>query len=247
MNVFSNLMFRSSLLLSALLSISTAYAGVVLNSTRVIFNDGQNEKTIQLQNKDVYPNLVQLWIDEGDENSSIENTKAPFMISPQVFRLNANTSQVVRLVFTGQQQVPNDRESLYYMNFSEFPAAKKQDSDENRLMVVFKNRVKVFYRPKNIVGDSTEVQKKLRVKLLTQGPTQQLQIENPTAYYANIQQLSIINASQQKNLKNNEMIAPKTSVNWSIPTDYKVSQTSTIKLTLINDYGTLVSNEIPLN
>ncbi|TCM69173.1 fimbrial chaperone protein [Acinetobacter calcoaceticus] len=247
MKVFSQHLLKSSVLLASLLSVSTAYAGVVLNGTRVIFNDGQKEKTIQLQNKDHYPNLIQLWIDEGDVSSSIETAQAPFVISPQVFRLNANTSQIVRLVFTGQQQVPNDRESLYYMNFSEFPAAKKQDSDENRLMVVFNNRVKVFYRPKNIMGNASDVQTKLQMKLHTQGTSHQLHIENPTAYFANIQQLSIQTAAQDIVVKRNEMIAPKSSVTWDVPTNYKDSQQSKIKFNLINDYGSLLSNEIPLN
>ncbi|AOA59720.1 fimbrial biogenesis chaperone [Acinetobacter larvae] len=228
------------------------WAGVVLTGTRIIFADGQKEKTIYLQNKDSYPNLVQIWLDEGDENLNIENSSAPFVVGPQIFRIQPDAVQTVRLRFLGQDQVPQDRESLFYMNFSETPALKKSASDANRLVVVFKNRIKVFYRPKQIVGQASELSTHLQFKLHRQDTQTVLQIHNNSAYFANVKSLSLV-ASQHLMgkgvakalvVKENEIIAPKSTVQWPVAGNLVDKQH--IRLSLVNDYGVLIEHELPL-
>lgn len=238
---------KSHILIGGLTIMSAAFSGVVLTGTRVIFPDGQNEKTIYLQNKDQYPNLVQIWLDEGDEDSALEKSKAPFVVSPQIFRINPNTGQTVRLIFTGEENVSKDFESLFYLNFSEFPALKKQDSDSSRLMIVFKNRVKVFYRPKNLKGSTADAYKKVQFALENDGTKKQLNIQNSSEYYVNIKELSLVAGNSEIVVKKNDLIAPKAKVNWVINNNTHSLKDSKIKLTLVNDYGALVVHEIPLN
>lgn len=238
---------KSFILIFGLTVVTSTFSGVVLTGTRVIFADGQNEKTIYLQNKDHYPNLVQIWLDDGDENSTLENSQAPFIISPQIFRINSNTGQTVRLLFTGEQKISQNTESLFYMNFSEFPAVKKQDADASRLMIVFKNRVKVFYRPKNLKGSVTDVYKELQFSLKNNEKSKQLVIQNPAAYYANIKELSLISEDGEFVVNKNELIAPHAQVAWEINNNINMLKDFKIKLTLVNDYGALVVHEITLN
>lgn len=247
MNKWTTNIIKSCALIMNLAVMNSAVSGVVLTGTRVIFADGQKDKTIYFQNKDHYPNLVQIWLDEGNEDSTLENNQSPFAVSPPIFRINPNTGQSVRLLFTGEGKVPADKESLFYMNFSELPAIKKQDSDENRLMVIFKNRVKVFYRPKNLKGSPIDIYKELKFKLEDNIKPHQLIIENPTAYYANVKELNLISEEKNIAIKQNELIAPKQTVNWTVNTDNKIIKNPKIKITLVNDYGVLVDHVISLN
>lgn len=217
-------------------------AGVVLTGTRIILAQGQTEKTIYLQNKDTVPALVQVWVDDGDEHSTIETAKSPYVLSPQIFRMEANAGQAVRVRFTAADQVSQDKESLYYLNFLQYPAVKTQDAANNRLMVVFKNRIKVFYRPKNIIGHSADTLEKLDVKFNSQ--TKQLSVYNPTAYFANIQELRLLTTQKDGFVKHNEMVAPNSTVNWDVKSSDTISANSKVRITLVNDYGTVVIREV---
>jgi len=59
---------------------------------------------------------VQSWVDSGGKNRA----KAPFLITPPLFRLDAKEDNVLRVVRTGGN-LPGDRESLYWLNIKPFP------------------------------------------------------------------------------------------------------------------------------
>lgn len=217
-------------------------AGVVLTGTRIILAPGQTEKTIYLQNKDTVPALVQVWIDDGDEHSTLETAKSPYILSPQIFRMEANAGQAVRVRFTAADQVAQDKESLYYLNFVQYPAVKSQDAANNRLMLVFKNRIKVFYRPKNIGGHSIDTLDKLDLKFNPQ--TKQLSLHNPTAYFANIQELRLLGPKKDDFVKHNELIAPNSTVQWHVDRTEMISTSTKVRITLVNDYGTVIIREV---
>lgn len=159
--------------------------------------------------------------------------------------MEANAGQAVRVRFTATEQVAHDQESLYYLNFLQYPAVKNQDAANNRLMVVFKNRVKVFYRPKNIVGQSTEPLDKLAIQYHPKN--HQLSIHNPTAYFANIQELRLLTQQKEIVVKYNEMVAPKSTANWNVPTVVAITANTKARITFINDYGTAVIREVSLS
>lgn len=234
-----------ALCLSALM-MSTVNAAVVMTGTRVIFPANQNEKTVYLQNKDSNPNIVQLWLDKGDESSTPETADAPIIANPQIFKMAPNQGQMVRLVFTGDKSVlPTDRESIFYMNFSEIPASKTGNADNNKLMIVFKNRVKVLYRPDRLAIPSHDMAKHITYQWVANG--QQIKIQNNSPYYANLADLNIENAGQKKQIAKNQMIAPYSSKEWSNPLKATHTTATKISINLINDYGVSMSSEITPN
>ena len=112
-------------LLSALLTsvglLSAAHAGVVIDGTRHIYPQQRREITLRLTNDDQRaPRLVQVWLDQGDPAQDPTGSDVPFSLSPPVFRMDAGKSQVVRLVYT-QDPLPDDRESLFWLNALEIP------------------------------------------------------------------------------------------------------------------------------
>lgn len=243
----NNVLFSiSALALSfSVLFSATAQASVVMTGTRVIFPAGQNEKTVHLQNKDSNPNIVQVWLDNGDESSTPDTANAPIMASPQIFKTAPNQGQMVRLIFTEDKSaLPQDRESIFYMNFSEIPATKSTDADKNKLMVVFKNRVKVLYRPERLAYPSHEMGKHIQYQWVGNGANSKIQLHNNSPYYASFADLSITSAGKNTVVQKNKMIAPFSSAEWPVSMQNINTANAKISLNLINDYGIAVANEL---
>ncbi|EKN4764153.1 fimbria/pilus periplasmic chaperone, partial [Yersinia enterocolitica] len=130
-----------------LMGISFANASVVMSGSRIIYSAGEKEHSIQLTNNDNFPNAVQVWLDSGDAQSTPETGKAPFIVTPPFFRIEANAGQTLRLKYTGSG-LPTDRESVFYLNFLQVPPVNKAEKN-NKMLVLMRNRIKVFYRPEN--------------------------------------------------------------------------------------------------
>lgn len=79
---------RLLILFSLLASINTAFANIVVNGTRVIYPEKNNETIVQLINNGNDPALVQSWIDDGDINSTPETANVPFLLSPPVVKVS---------------------------------------------------------------------------------------------------------------------------------------------------------------
>ncbi|WP_454764405.1 fimbrial biogenesis chaperone [Cupriavidus campinensis] len=140
-------------------------AAIQVAGTRVIFDGSQKEQTVRLTNAADQPVLTQIWLDTGEE--STDNTiqtgaqSTPFIINPPVARINGGKAQVVRIFKTAEvASLPRDRESVFWLNILEIPAkaAKVADaepqSDENRLNIALRTRLKFFYRPAGLKGDT---------------------------------------------------------------------------------------------
>ncbi len=239
---FTQIFFVFTLFLA---NATSANAGVVMTGTRVIYPAQNQEKTIQLQNKENKPYLVQVWLDAGDENSSPEDNHAPFIANPQIFKIKPNQGQIVRIIFTGEKsQLPQNKESLFFLNFTEIPAEKSQDNPQNKLMMVFKSRVKLFYRPNNLPDTPNDISKHLNILLKNENNQKIITIHNTSSYYANILAIRIKNGASIQQSFNNKTIAPHSSIELAVKAT--TSNTSQFQLDLINDYGATVSFDLPL-
>ncbi|WP_265511521.1 fimbrial biogenesis chaperone, partial [Providencia rustigianii] len=79
-------------LFTSLFMISTSlYASVIINGTRVIYNESSKSKTVQLVNENKWPALVQVWLDNGDPSELPENIKTPFSITPPIFKMSPDS------------------------------------------------------------------------------------------------------------------------------------------------------------
>ena len=163
MTLIAHRMIACSLLLLSGVPLWTQ-ASVVMTGTRIIYPEGTREKVIQLSNKDEHPNLVQLWMDDGDNQSSPSKSDVPFTLTPQIFRMEAQSGQVVRLSYI-ERHLPKDRESVFYLNFLQIPALKADKQTENKLVLIVNNRIKVFYRPAALKENVDTLGEKVRVTL----------------------------------------------------------------------------------
>lgn len=223
----------------------SSYAAVVMTGTRVIFPAAQNEKTIQLQNKDNAPSLIQVWLDQGNDQSTPDSSDAPFIANPQIFKISPNQGQMVRLIFTGDKAaLPTDKESLFYLNFAETPTIKSSDTEKNKLIVVFKNRLKVFYRPDHLAYPSSDIAKHMNFQFQITSNQPKINISNNSPYYANVSEASLIHRGQKIVLQRNSLIAPYSSAQWNIPIQNIDRANSKISIGLINDYGISNTSEL---
>jgi P pilus assembly chaperone PapD len=143
---------RHGYLLSTLLLVAaTAHAGVIINGTRLVYHGDKKESSLGLSNPDNTDYLVQSWVDSGGKNLA----KAPFLITPPLFRLNGKEENVLRVVRTGGN-LPEDRESLFWLNIKSIPSSKKIEG-VNTLQIAVNTRIKLIYRPTTVKGKPESV------------------------------------------------------------------------------------------
>ncbi len=170
------------LLLSSFLLITTAaHAGITIGGTRVVYPENKKESSIGISNPDNLDYLVQSWV-ETEDNA---REKAPFLITPPLFRLDGKQDNVLRIIRTGGN-LPADRESLFWLNIKSIPSSKRNEIS-NTLQIAIKTRIKLIYRPASINGKPEDVAAQLSWHM--QG--NQLIVNNPTPFYMNFQEIKL--------------------------------------------------------
>ncbi|MCX8957835.1 fimbrial biogenesis chaperone [Erwinia psidii] len=208
------------------------YASIVVNGTRVIYPASAREISVKMTNMGQRPLLVQSWIDDGDIKAKPENIHVPFVLSPPFNRVDAGKGQTLRISQT-DPDLPEDRESVFWLNVLEIPAKSAKTENINSLQMAFRTRIKFFYRPDNLGGEADDSAKMLRWQ--QQGT--QIVASNPTPYYASLVTV-ILNGKKVEG----EMVAPFQSQPFSL------SGKAGDKVTgeFINDYGALIAFQATL-
>lgn len=168
-----------------------SHASVIIHGTRVIYPVGQPEVVVRLENKGSRPALVQPWLDRGDRHSTPATTQVPFTLSPSIFRIEPYQQQALRLRYTGEP-LPNDRESLFWLNILEVPPRALDAAQKNQIELSFRTRLRVFLRPQALpytVGNAPE---KLQWALVAHGQGFALQATNPTPYHISLASLDLL-------------------------------------------------------
>ena len=227
---------RTGILIILLLCIQVGYAGVVINTTRVIFPGNQENTEIQLTNSGEMPSLVQSWVDEGDINSSPETSSAPFMVVPPVTRIAGSGGQQLKIRVL-KNNLPRDRESVFYLNV-DIPA--KTATTGNTLQFALRTRIKLFYRPDDLLQPPDAVPEQISVSL--SGET--LILRNPTPYYFTLSAL-VSGGDNAPSHISTVMLAPYSESR--VAYTGHLSAGESVTLISINDKGRNVRTEKKLN
>lgn len=158
-------------LLSLLVS-SQSMAAFMLNGTRYIYEEGRKNTTFEVTNQAPDTFGGQVWIDNTDQGSAVCMVPAP-----PFFKVAPKEKQIIRIMKT-DCQLPADRESLFWLNVQEIPP-KPKDVEGGVLAVAVNTRVKLIYRPKNLVEGRKNAEKALQI-IRRGGETY---LSNPTPYY----------------------------------------------------------------
>ncbi|MCO7512223.1 fimbria/pilus periplasmic chaperone [Serratia fonticola] len=220
---------------SFLLTSNAANSAVAIEGIRFIYPAKENEITIKMVNKGDAPSLMQLWVDRGDSTVSFQDSDAPFLITPPIVRIDPRNGQSVRLIFTGEA-LPQDRESLFWFNALEIPPVSAEQ-DRSSLQIAVRSRLKLFYRPKNLVGEAADASNQVNwgVTPLAKGGYV-LRGNNPTSYYITYRQLVLQMGNKNYNLGSG-MIAPFSSEDFNIKGMHNHSGQFQLTYQPMTDYG----------
>ncbi|WP_417323557.1 molecular chaperone [Enterobacter kobei] len=175
-------------------------ASITVGGTRLIYNGAENEASLPVSNsKDAVPYLIQSWI-ELSENSK---EQVPFIVTPPLFRLDGGHENTLRVIYTGETSLPENRESVFWLNVKSIPSMTR--SDENRLLIAVKTRMKLFYRPAALASENAG---EAWTRLTFEPRGERLVINNPTPFYVSLYSLTVGN----KTISPPPMISPLSSV-----------------------------------
>ncbi|HBC7483790.1 TPA: molecular chaperone [Proteus mirabilis] len=202
----------------SLFIINTSYAGVIISGTRVIYNEGNKNVSINVKNPDKMPYLIQSWIDDFEEKK-----QSKFTITPPLFRLNPDKENTLRIFLT-EEGLPSDQESLFWLNIKTIPATEKT---ENSLQIAFKTQMKLIYRPKSLKDVNFEEEQK---KLSWSKERGKVIVYNPTPYFMNFQTIKF----NGKLVDDVSYAKPFSTKSFDINDN---NEHGLISWELINDYG----------
>ncbi|MBS1203463.1 MAG: pilus assembly protein [Proteobacteria bacterium] len=223
------------------LTTHVAFAGMTISGTRVIFPGSEKEQTIRTNNKNKTPSLVQVWVDDGNKNSDINNIKVPFIATPPVYRVEPGKGQSVRLIYNGMT-LPQDRESVFWFNMLEIPPVHEKENNADHLELAFRTRIKIFYRPTALNSSSANEFEKLRWEVIS--PTQEIKVTNPTPYYFSFD-AATVNSGSVKYPLVVDMVPPFGSKEFLLDRKNKAPATiSSVDVRLINDYGSVINYQL---
>ena len=214
-------------LLAGLLLIATAgftaqaQAGVALGATRVIYPAGQKQAQLAVTNNDDNTYLIQSWVENADGAKD-----GSFVITPPLFAMQGKKENTLRILDATNGQLPQDRETLFWMNVKAIPSMDKSKLSENTLQLAIISRIKLYYRPAKLALPPDQAAEKLKFRRSGSSLT----LINPTPYYQTVTEL---NAGTR--VLKNALVPPMGEASVSLPSDAGRE----ITYRTINDYGAL--------
>jgi chaperone protein EcpD len=236
-------------LFATALAMVPAHAGVIIGGTRVVYPAQDKEVTIKLENKGAEPALVQAWLDTGDENATPDTVDVPFTLTPPMFRMEPGKGQALRMMYT-QEPLAADQETLFWLNVLEVPPKPANAEGRNLLQFAFRNRIKVFFRPRNLPYGASEAPAKLSWRLVAAaaGKQQELEVSNPTPYHVSFSAVALAagDRTYKKSGAGGAMVAPGASMRFALEGLNTRPAAAEVEFTSISDYGAQIPRKAAL-
>ncbi|MER1978268.1 fimbrial biogenesis chaperone [Pseudocitrobacter faecalis] len=210
---------------------------IIVNGTRFIYKGNEKELTVQLSNTAERPSLAQVWLDNGDATITPDKITTPFIINPPISRIDSHSGQVIRIKLNAGNSLPQNKESLWWINVLDIPGASKADKAPEGIGVfkmAVRSRFKLIYRPEPLSGRVSAIAK---LKLQPAGTA--LTLTNPTPFY-----ITVATISQGRGEPINTeavMIAPQSSQTINLRQAVRAGEELTLEE--INDYGALAKSK----
>ncbi|MDB6143780.1 MAG: fimC 1 [Pseudomonas sp.] len=234
--VYTTIRYARSLLVAALVTAlaAPAQAGIVLNTTRIIYPASDKEVSFGVHNTGTGEILLQSWL----ESNSQEAADLPFVITPALARMPGDAKQLLRIMYAGSD-MPQDRESVFWLNVQEIPQA----ASENALQIAVRQRIKVFFRPLGLQAEPARAPEELQWRLV-KGDV--LNVSNPGPYYVSMVKIDVQDGATQMMKKDSQMLAPKHSMNLPLKRSAE-GRSLSLSFVSIDDFGGQVPYRATLN
>lgn len=216
-------------LLGILFVTQNSIAAVSLDHSRVIFTQGDKSQSVSAYNSANKKYLIQSLV-----FSSLDAENEPshnFTVIPPIVTLKENSHNALKILPKGLNELPQDKESLFYLMVNFIPEIKQKDNNENnqintKFNLSTKIVIKMFYRPNGIDGNVKDYINKLAVKQ----SGNKIIINNPSPYH-----YTFVNIKMDGKLYTSDrapMVAPFSTIEISI-----AKKISKLEWGIINDYG----------
>ncbi|MFH3156837.1 fimbria/pilus periplasmic chaperone [Citrobacter portucalensis] len=208
-----------------------SHAGIVIYGTRVIYPAEKKEVVVQLMNQGGSASLVQSWIDDGDTSLPPEKIHVPFMLTPPVVRVAGESGQQIKIKKM-PNALPENKESLFYLNVLDIPPNNPESAGKNVLKFAMQNRIKLIWRPKSIAV----VNKNSFQHITVFRNNRSVVMKNDTANWITV---TDVKAGQVKINDKTIMLAPLSTLS----VDMKPAAEKQYELTIIDDSGNYISSK----
>ncbi|WP_454731694.1 MULTISPECIES: fimbria/pilus periplasmic chaperone [Cupriavidus] len=225
-------------------SAASAWAGVVISGTRVIYPAQAKQVTVKVTNDGKVPALLQSWVDDGNARADANTASMPFTLLPPIARIDPGKGQSLRLVYT-QEPLPQDRESVYWLNVLEVPPKLQSDAPANVLQMAFRSRLKIFFRPSGLPGDANSAPARLTwaIQPAAGGAGGYVaKASNPTPYHVSIASAAVETGGKRYQAKA-EMVPPLGSIELPVEGLARPAGDAQVVFTTVNDYGAVIDNK----
>ena len=225
-------LLRNLLLVAAATSglMPAAQAALTISTTRIIQSSDKQSSSIIVANPSTQAFAAQSWVNTDSDDST---TAVPLIATPALFRLDPGNEQTVQINRL-PNDLPKDRESLFYFNVQEIPQA--QDEQANALTIALRTRIKLFYRPAELQGTTEDGLKTLQWSVRHADGKAQLVVHNPSPYHYTFKRVQVGSLKGRKSIQANEMVAPQSTMAYDLPTPASAPGLR-VYFTTINDYG----------
>lgn len=250
-------MRRARLLaLMALLVLAPAHAGIVITGTRVVYPAEQRDVSVNLRNTGQTPSLVQAWVDDGGPGSDpARATDSPFLVTPPVSRVDPGKGVLLKLAHL-QAPLPQDRESVFWLNVLEIPAQGPKDAaatpasgangaTSGSMQIAFRSQIKIFYRPTGLAGTPAEAAGQLDWTLVSVDGRTVLRATNALPYHVSPTRVEISQGSRRHVHNDLDMVPPLGHYDIALPADVAAwaGSGARVRYAWINDFGGRVESE----
>ena len=220
---------------------ASAQAALTVSATRIIQASDKQSSAIIVANPSTQTFAAQTWVNTEADDST---TAVPLIATPALFRLAPGGEQTVQI-----NQIPNnlpsDKESLFYFNVQEIPQTEGDGS--NTLTIALRTRIKLMYRPAELQETPEDGLKKLTWSMQRLDGKAQLVVYNPSPYHYTFRQVHLDDGTARKRIEAHKMVAPGGTQAYPVKNAATAPDMHVI-FTTINDFGgTTAEMKVPVS
>lgn len=200
--------------------------GVKLGATRLIYTPDSSGATLTVINPQDFPILVQSQVYTEDKQG-----KAPFIVTPPLFRLDGLQQSRVRIVSTGTA-FPEDKEALYWLCVTGVPPNAASEGNSGTvnnatldIRVRVNNCIKLMVRPTALAGQAEHIGDSITWS--REGGM--LKASNATPFFVHFREINVGSSS----VLGVNYLPPNGTQEW----EYPAGAFGTVRWKVITDYG----------
>ncbi|SDA87188.1 chaperone protein EcpD [Pseudomonas sp. NFACC15-1] len=233
--VFSKAIRACLLVLALIVQIPASQAALSINGTRLVFTSEQRSAALIVSNPSQQTYAVQTWVNTESDDTT---TAVPLIASPPLFRLDPGKEQQVQINRL-PNDLPEDRESLFFFNVQEIPQAENAES--NVLNIALRTRIKVFHRPAGLTQNPTLRLKDLQWSIRQVEGKTHLWVDNPSPFHVSFLRIEVKGNGQQQAFSSPAMAYPFSSQSYPLE-GIKPAAGLQVSFSTVDDYGAHVSS-----